>query len=113
MNGGESEWAKQVMSITRETPGTFAVVTESGSIYILNPQERWVQRQSNNPDGQLRKDETRIPLICLVDCEVGEGLCMFLDILRDGVTVTKRVSTPVTLIEKLEDVEATARWRRG
>ncbi|MBC7596362.1 MAG: hypothetical protein H7288_20945 [Kineosporiaceae bacterium] len=88
-------------------------MTASGTIYILNPQERWVQRQSTNPDGDLRKDETRIPLIHLVCCAVGEPLFMFLDILRDGITVTKRVSTPVILIEKLDDVEATARWRRG
>jgi hypothetical protein len=101
------------MSITSETPGTFAVVTESGAIYILNPQERWVQRQSSSPDTQLRKDGTHIPLISLVGCKVGEPLFMFLDILRDGITVTKRVSTPVILIEKLDDAEATARWSRS
>lgn len=112
MNRGEAERSHQVMSIAQETLGTFAVVTASGTIYILNPQERWVQRQSTNPDGQLRKDGDRTPLICLVSCEVGAPLFMFLDILRDGVTVTKRVSTPVVLIEKLDDVEATARWRR-
>lgn len=113
MNRGESERGDQVTSITQETPGTFVVVTESGSIYVLNPQERWVQRQSTNPDGQLRKDETRIPLICLVDCEVSELLFMFLDILRDSFTVTSRSSTPVILIEKLGDDKATARWSCG
>jgi hypothetical protein len=63
MNRGEAESLDQVTSITRETPGTFAVVTASGTIYILNPQKRWVQRQSTNPDGQLRKDGDRTPLV--------------------------------------------------
>ena len=113
MNGDESGRAIQVMSVTRETPGTFAVVTRSGAIHILNPQERWVRRQPTNSDGQLRKDETRIPLICLVGCAIGEPLFMFLDILRDCITVTKRVLTPVILIEELEGAEAAARWVCG
>jgi hypothetical protein len=92
------------------TDGQWQVTTET-SLYLLDLDAQLVTRVpdagagtppglSPAPIASLRRDHEPVPLLELIQCELGAPLRMLLDVRRDGVP-TLRVSTHVSQLRGL------------
>jgi hypothetical protein len=90
--------------------GQWQVATET-SLYLIDIDRRLVTRVPDAGDGtmpglppvaiaSLRRDHEPLPLIELVECELGKPLRMLIDVRRDGVP-TLRVSTHIRELRQL------------
>ncbi|WP_018771412.1 hypothetical protein [Arthrobacter sp. 162MFSha1.1] len=103
------------MSLTRITDdmrGAYCFRTSSGTLYRIDLDSRCLVRlksdQAPTQDyadlavSDLRRDGDEIPLLAVVQLEIGERGHLFLDIRGDGVA-TFRDTTPVISIQQLAD----------
>ncbi|MBP2216039.1 hypothetical protein [Arthrobacter sp. CAN_C5] len=96
--------------LSGDEPGSFTITTESGTVYVVDCTRGFLQRFPNVrppttdfasiPVYDLRRDESRIPIIRIERLVVGERGVLILDVVEDGQTVTVRSTTPVLSIER-------------
>lgn len=103
-----------MLEITDDMTGSFAVRTSSGSLYRidLDSMPRHIVRLSEDrpptadysdvAPSRLRKDGLEIPLIMITELTVGRPGRLWLDIRSDGIS-TFRETTPVVSISRLAD----------
>lgn len=94
-------------SLSDTTAGRFAVLTQSGSIYTLDMDERVFERDVASPEHDLRRDGDLVHLMAMISCEVGEPMKLVIDLNVPGVDYTTRTTTPVVLIQLLPTVGST------
>ena len=90
--------------LTPRTRGLWSVETVSGSIYLLDLDNRVVSRQAETGAGDsnsLRRDGDPVKLFRLQQCEVGDNMVLFLDLNVPGIDFTTRISTSVIRIERI------------
>ena len=97
--------------LTDDAGGLWAVLTVSGSSYLLDLDSRIMLRQTdpyvdNRDEGDhtLRRDGDPVHLIKLLHCAVGDGMVLVVNLGVDGVASTTRLSTTVIRIEELHDL---------
>jgi hypothetical protein len=75
----------------------------SGTIYLLDLDNRVIQRRATPAEGEglLRRDGDPIDLLRLHHCEVGDDMILFLDLGIPGIDFTTRISTTVLRIERI------------
>jgi hypothetical protein len=98
-------------SLSDETTGSYAVRTESGTLYAihLDPPRQVVRlakdrnptpRYDRMPAAELRRDGEAINLLGIIEMQVGRRGLMLLDVRLDG-TPTLRGTTQVLSISRL------------
>lgn len=99
--------------LTDEMSGSFAVRTESGTLYAIHldtPREvvrlaedqRPTPRYAHLSAAELRRDGEAIKLIKIVEMQVGRPGLMLLDVRLDGV-LTARGTTCIVSISRLRE----------
>lgn len=84
--------------MSKPTEGIWHVITESGSDYLLDLDDLTMQRFPDDEANQLRMDWETVPLIEVVQLEVGHRMELVIDVRGDGVN-TYRYTTPVKKLE--------------
>lgn len=98
-------------SLNDETTGSYAVRTESGTLYAIHmdPPRQVVrlakdgnptQRYNQMPAAELRRDGEAIKLISIIELQVGRRGLMLIDVRLDGIP-TLRDTTQVRSISRL------------
>lgn len=101
-----------VHSLNDETTGSYAVPTESGTLYAihLDPPREVVRlardrapapRYDQLPAAELRRDGEPIKLLNIVEMQVGRCGLMWLDVRLDGIP-TLRGTTEILSISRLQ-----------
>ena len=95
-----------VQQLKDNETGRWKVTTESGTVYLVNLDQRTLRRQHASGGNDLRKDASVVRLIGVLDCRVGESAAFVLaGVSDDPDVVTTRQTTPVTSILRLPDVD--------
>lgn len=91
----------------RDLPDTAAgcgeVTTRSGTVYVLDLDQRRLRRQPAGSD-QLRRDFEELHLYEVINCGIGRPAIFFVQVREDDIP-TYRFSTDVLTIEPTENVD--------
>jgi hypothetical protein len=107
-----SQMDSNVHSLNDATTGSYAVRTESGTLYAIHldsPREvvrlqndrQPVPRYDHLPTAELRRDGEAIRLLKIVEMQVGRRGLMWLDVRLDGIP-TLRGTTELLSITRLQ-----------
>ena len=92
-------------SLMDEISGRFLVRTQSGSTYWLDLDRHGMCRKpvADDPalDHRLRRDGDTVRVLRLIECTVGRGMHLLIDLAVPGVDATSRRTTPVVAIERV------------
>ena len=92
-------------SLKDEISGRFLLRTQSGSRYWLDLDRREMCRMpvADDPalDHRLRRDGDTVRVLRLVECTIGRGMHLLIDLAVPGVAATSRRTTPVMAIERV------------
>ncbi|MGH3704132.1 MAG: hypothetical protein ACRDT9_05835, partial [Agromyces sp.] len=86
-----------LLTLNGLTAGVYVVTTETGSVYMVDLDQKLVTRHRDQPDEyhELRRDEQPVTLLKLIDCRLGYDMRLLIDLKVDGVLHTTRATTPV------------------
>lgn len=80
--------------------GRCEVLTENGSVYLLDFDAGTVARHRADDGVDLRQDSTACPLLHVLELRLGRPMRLLVDVRGDGVD-TLRVTSAVRRIERL------------
>ena len=92
-------------SLNGMTSGRYLVLTRSGSRYDIDlDRETFTRLPAMDMafDRSLRRDGEEAKLLEIVDCTVGRGATLMIDLSWQEVLFTRRLTTTVLSIERLE-----------
>ena len=90
--------------------GRYLVLTASGSLYEIDLDRMTLcRRPSPNDSSQhtRRRDDQNVELLEIRECTVGRRMSVVLDLRRENVSSTTRVSTPVIAITAAPKIDMT------
>lgn len=90
--------------LTNTSTGQWSLSTLSGTGYYLDLDERFVARRptAEDADGRMRQDGHPVRLLALLFCRIGFEMFLLVDLEVEGVMATRRRSSPVIRIERLD-----------
>ena len=90
-------------SLTNDAPGRWLITTKASTRYLIDLDQRWVCRMPAAGVGNsMRRDFHDVTLLRMTRCQVAEPLVLLVDLRIPGALMTKRTSSPVTLIERAD-----------